>query len=691
MSMTAVVAGNHSHVASAVDTVKTSEGLGFLPPCLPNFSNLAWGGAVSAFLIGALIGSLAAARIAAKFGRKWTLVLVNLISTPGYILVFFSMNVWMFSIGRLFLGIGAGALATTTSVYLGEIAPARTRGAIGAAFHLSMTCGMLVAMVCGNFMSTPKLWRPLLVLAMFFSIMQVATMPFAVESPRWLVFKGRFVAAKRALRKIRGVDAGESALEVDKEFAALLDGLGVKDLKTKVQDAARAWFSESEMKDMSDSSSSTRSSRNGGSSSDAEDGKRAPPSGVATGAKDPSDSPHEGDDLFVDVEEDIGLGPEDDELFGLNHHAFEEDEDDLDEDDDQSIRPSQDSARGSEAGSATPRKSGSYRRNRLLNNRVTRAVLSMFELLTTKALHKHIFLVCLLQIALPLCGVSAINMYSSTIFSRSFQQSTSLLLTAILGPVLLVSSLIAIPLVDNIGRKPLLVGSFLGMMLCCIAMAVAGPFAGVERMSEADMIYAGSHTHRMLERSFGAGVGGALLKTYDEPFLFDKRDNLGVLNRRQAEDGDGDDDQDDDGDQDGDGDNDVDVVETEDVPMMENPDDKKQVPVKTGKQVNMVAATVFVAFSYIFVAVFSGGLGAIGVMILPEREFDHLHWHCSQVQFQELTRFFVLPLPVIPLPAVMSASTLAAGLHWTFSILVSFLVPVSQQPFQTPTFQRSFG
>ncbi|KAI9028647.1 major facilitator superfamily domain-containing protein [Hyaloraphidium curvatum] len=616
-------------VITCATVAPAAQGLAFLPPCLAGFNNLAWGGAVAAFLCGALVGSLLAARLAAAFGRKWTLVLTNLAVVPGHVLVFFSVGPWMFALGRLLLGVGGGSCATVVSVYLAEVAPAASRGAIGATYHLSMTVGMLLTMILGNFLSTPRYWRVLLAIGMVFSAAMVATMPFAVESPRWLVFSGRFAAAKRALRKLRGIAHGEPSPAVDAEFAALLDGLGVR---SQVQDAARAWFEEAEKAGAADAKSGWVPQPLSPVSA-VKPAPPSPPSGDAGKPGEPEDT------LFTEVEDDVGLGPETDELFGLNHHAFEEEDDGSDSEEEHSLRASQESSRDP----ADPRRSmSSSSRRRLLGNGAARSPLPMRELLTSRSLRKNLFLVCMLQVALPLCGIAAINMYSTTVFSRAFPQSTSLMLTAILGPVLLLSSLLAIPLADRAGRKPLLVASFAGMALCCAAMAAAGPFCGVGG-SEAGSMAAMAHGHRVVSRS-GSGLGlgyGAVGHGV----------NWAEVHRvvpRQAPDSDPDDDDqdgdDDDDDSDADGDGQVEL----------------SIEVSVHKTTtNMVAAGLFVAFAYLFVALFSGGLGAIGVMILPE---------------------------LIPLPAVMSASSLASGLHWIFSILVSFLIPTMLSGLGTYTF-----
>jgi MFS family permease len=90
------------------------------------------GFAVSSFCIGGLVASLLGGSLLTRIGRKKTLAINNLGWIIGAVLIAFSVNPGMFTIGRIFCGLscGLGALATTT--YVGEISTIKGRGAMGS-------------------------------------------------------------------------------------------------------------------------------------------------------------------------------------------------------------------------------------------------------------------------------------------------------------------------------------------------------------------------------------------------------------------------------------------------------------------------------------------------------------------------------------------------------------------------------
>jgi MFS family permease len=96
---------------------------------LPTLSR---GFAVSSFCIGGLVASLLGGSLLTRIGRKKTLAINNLGWIIGAVLIAFSVNPGMFTIGRIFCGLscGLGALATTT--YVGEISTIKGRGAMGS-------------------------------------------------------------------------------------------------------------------------------------------------------------------------------------------------------------------------------------------------------------------------------------------------------------------------------------------------------------------------------------------------------------------------------------------------------------------------------------------------------------------------------------------------------------------------------
>merc|ERR1712226_613020 len=113
----------------------------------------------------------------------------------------------MIIVGRFFVGINCGFYTVLAPTYNSEIAPASIRGAVGTINQLAVTTGILISQVLGieQVLGTDTLWPVLFGLAGLGPIIQVLTLPFCPESPRYLLLcKGDEPAAKEALYKLRG-------------------------------------------------------------------------------------------------------------------------------------------------------------------------------------------------------------------------------------------------------------------------------------------------------------------------------------------------------------------------------------------------------------------------------------------------------------------------------------------------------
>ena len=95
-----------------------------------------------------------------------------------------------------------------TPVYLSEVAPARWRGAFNAGFQFFLSLGVVIA-GCINYASSKHTWGWRLSLG--FAIVPAAIMTVGAflisDSPSSLVQRNKIDHAKKALLKVRGVDA----------------------------------------------------------------------------------------------------------------------------------------------------------------------------------------------------------------------------------------------------------------------------------------------------------------------------------------------------------------------------------------------------------------------------------------------------------------------------------------------------
>jgi len=90
-------------------------------------------------------------------------------------------------------------------MFLGEISPARLRGAIGTLNQLMITVGILVAQLMGIGLSSCPNWRYLLgVVQALIAILQLVLLLISPRSPSWLISKAKKQEAQIALERLRG-------------------------------------------------------------------------------------------------------------------------------------------------------------------------------------------------------------------------------------------------------------------------------------------------------------------------------------------------------------------------------------------------------------------------------------------------------------------------------------------------------
>ncbi|KAL7318219.1 Bifunctional purine biosynthesis protein PurH [Mucor circinelloides] len=175
-----------------------------LPACLP-MSDSVWGTTIGAYALGGLVGSLATRYLNDRFGRKTNMMIAGFWMILGGMLSALSINTPMYAIGRVCVGISAGASGSSVGIYVSEIATTETRGALGCLYELFLNLGILLTQIAGLHMSYVPVWRYLWAIPSLLTAAQMVCLYlFCVESPRYLVSVGKSELAKTALYKLRG-------------------------------------------------------------------------------------------------------------------------------------------------------------------------------------------------------------------------------------------------------------------------------------------------------------------------------------------------------------------------------------------------------------------------------------------------------------------------------------------------------
>ena len=118
----------------------------------------------TATLIGAMIGTLAAGRLADLVGRRDVIMATGALFTLGAFVSAIAPSELVNLIGGLVVGIGVGAISVAAPLYIAEIAPIARRGAMICIFQLmirSASCWHTSALRCSQ--TTPtgdSFWAP---------------------------------------------------------------------------------------------------------------------------------------------------------------------------------------------------------------------------------------------------------------------------------------------------------------------------------------------------------------------------------------------------------------------------------------------------------------------------------------------------------------------------------------------------
>ncbi|SDS34423.1 MFS transporter, SP family, arabinose:H+ symporter [Mucilaginibacter mallensis] len=210
---------------------------GAIPYITPYFRldgySLGW--AVSSILIGCAVGAMMAGLLADKYGRRLTLIICAVLFALSGLGSGLASNFTLFVLFRLIGGLGVGAAAMISPMYIAETAPASLRGTLVALYQLAIVLGILLAYF-SNYLfegAGENNWRYMFISQLVPSFLFLVMLLFVPETPRWLVKKGFKQEALLILTKISGsVAANQEIEEIDNTFKREKDS-GLKLLFSK--------------------------------------------------------------------------------------------------------------------------------------------------------------------------------------------------------------------------------------------------------------------------------------------------------------------------------------------------------------------------------------------------------------------------------------------------------------------------
>lgn len=175
--------------------------------------------------LGAVIGGLLGGPSIENLGRKWTLLVTDVLFIIAWAVNYFAKNYFYLYVSRSLVGIGVGIASLTFPVYLGETIQPEIRGTLGL---LPTTFGNIGILICFLMGQLGLEWRELAGLATLLTIPFVAVFIWIIpETPRWYVSKGKLEQCKKSLEWLRGRDQ-----DITKEFDTLVQSQKETELKS---------------------------------------------------------------------------------------------------------------------------------------------------------------------------------------------------------------------------------------------------------------------------------------------------------------------------------------------------------------------------------------------------------------------------------------------------------------------------
>ncbi|XP_062853495.1 solute carrier family 2, facilitated glucose transporter member 1 [Trichomycterus rosablanca] len=182
-----------------------------------------WSLTVAIFSVGGMFGSFSIGLFVNRFGRKNSMLLVNVLAFISAALMGFSKLAasWeMLIIGRFVVGLYSGLSSGFVPMYVGEVSPTALRGAMGTLHQLAIVIGILIAQVFGLdvIMGNSTMWPFLLAFYFIPALLQCFLLPICPESPRYLLINcNEESKAKSVLKKLRGTTDVSADMQEMKE------------------------------------------------------------------------------------------------------------------------------------------------------------------------------------------------------------------------------------------------------------------------------------------------------------------------------------------------------------------------------------------------------------------------------------------------------------------------------------------
>src|SRR5262245_24123995 len=182
----------------------------------------ALGWAVSSILVGCALGAIAAGKLADRFGRRLALLACAVLFGISGLGAGLADTLHAFVFFRLVGGIGVGAAAIVSPLYISETAPAAWRGRLVSLYQLAIVFGILLAYFCNYaFARMAGGWRWMFASQALPALVFGLCLLAVPETPRWLVGRKQKSPALAILEKTLGSESARAELAlIERSFDA---------------------------------------------------------------------------------------------------------------------------------------------------------------------------------------------------------------------------------------------------------------------------------------------------------------------------------------------------------------------------------------------------------------------------------------------------------------------------------------
>ncbi|KIM98710.1 hypothetical protein OIDMADRAFT_181961 [Oidiodendron maius Zn] len=155
--------------------------------------------------IGQVLGALACGWPLERWGRRVTLGVCCIWSICFVFVQFFSTSVGMLCAGEILGGLAYGFYVVIAPAYASEICPLALRGVLTASVNLAFVIGQFIAQGCSAGLESRLdewAYKAPFAIQWVWPVVLLIGLPFAPESPYWLVRQNRKDDARAALKKL---------------------------------------------------------------------------------------------------------------------------------------------------------------------------------------------------------------------------------------------------------------------------------------------------------------------------------------------------------------------------------------------------------------------------------------------------------------------------------------------------------